>query len=180
MKSIFTVHAGEFITGDYLQRKYKGINIWIPTADTGIDLLLSDKRNKKTVSIQVKFSRDYLEAYENRYIEKVKACGWWTLNPDKIKKSNADFWVFVLHSYSKKPFDFVIIKPIVLYQKLKQIESSTGKYQHYLWVMRNKKCWATRGFTTKDKMMICQGKYRNKNRDFSEYLNNWQFLKKFI
>jgi hypothetical protein len=39
MRPIFTIHAGEFIVGEHLERKFKGLNIWVPTKDTGVDLL---------------------------------------------------------------------------------------------------------------------------------------------
>jgi hypothetical protein len=39
------------------------VNVWIPTKDTGVDLLVSDRKNKKAVSLQVKFSRDFLATH---------------------------------------------------------------------------------------------------------------------
>jgi len=53
MRTLFTIHAGEFIVGDYLERKYRNINLWVPSKDTGIDLLVTDKANKKAISLQV-------------------------------------------------------------------------------------------------------------------------------
>ena len=58
MKPLFTSHAGEFVVGEYIERKYPRVNVWVPTKDTGVDLLISGKKNKRVLSLQVKFSRD--------------------------------------------------------------------------------------------------------------------------
>ena len=55
MKPIFTIHAGEYLVASYIEQKFKRFNVWIPSKDTGIDLLITDSNNKKTVSLQVKF-----------------------------------------------------------------------------------------------------------------------------
>jgi hypothetical protein len=63
MRPIFTIHAGEFLVGEYLERTFKNVQIWVPAKDTCIDLLVSNSRNTKAVSFQVKFSRDFLTTY---------------------------------------------------------------------------------------------------------------------
>lgn len=47
MKSLLTIHVGEFIVGDYIEPTYQRVNVWVTTKDTGIDLLVSDRRNEK-------------------------------------------------------------------------------------------------------------------------------------
>lgn len=100
MKPIFSVHAGEYLTGSYIEQKFPNVNLWIPAKDTGIDLLVSDRPNRKTVSLQVKFSKDFLVTSKNwkapEFQHKLRACGWWTLNSEKLLCSHADYWVFVL------------------------------------------------------------------------------------
>jgi hypothetical protein len=59
MRPLFTVHAGEFLAGEYIERHFRNTNVWVPTKDTGTDLLVTDKKNQATVSLQVKFSRDF-------------------------------------------------------------------------------------------------------------------------
>jgi len=60
MRPIFTIHAGEFLVAEHIEKKFRDLNVWIPTKDTGIDLLVTNKKDQsKSVSIQVKFSRDY-------------------------------------------------------------------------------------------------------------------------
>lgn len=54
MKPLFTIHVGEFVAGDYIERTFRRVNVWVPTKDTGVDLLVSDRKNKKALSLQVK------------------------------------------------------------------------------------------------------------------------------
>ncbi len=65
MKPLFTIHAGEYLTGEYIEKKYPDWNVWIPSKDTGIDFLITNKQNKKSVSIQVKFSKDWNKLNDN-------------------------------------------------------------------------------------------------------------------
>ena len=97
MKPIFTIHEGEYLVATQIEEKFKNVNVWLPSKDTGIDLLLTDKSNKKMVSIQVKFSKDFnITHVEENLRKNIKGTGWWTLNKEKIKSSQADYWVFVL------------------------------------------------------------------------------------
>ena len=97
MKPLFTIHAGEYLTGEYIEKKYPDWNVWIPSKDTGIDFLITNKQNKKSVSIQVKFSKDW-----NKLNDNYTSSGWWSFNASKIDKSNADFWVLVIPSFLEK------------------------------------------------------------------------------
>ncbi len=177
MKPLFTIHAGEFVVGDFLERKFHNVNVWVPSRDTGIDLLVTDKKNKKTVSFQVKFSRDFLATHMPASFQKpLRACGWWSLNREKIAKSSADYWVFVLVGFERRSTDFVIIKPTKLLNRLDSIHTKAKTIQSYFWVTEKRKCWETRGLKKKEQIEIAQGQYSNKARDFSIYLNNWSPL----
>lgn len=177
MKPLFTIHAGEFVVGDFLERKFRDVNVWVPSKDTGIDLLVTDKNNKRTVSFQVKFSRDFLATQMPAIFQKpLRACGWWTLNRDKIAKSKADYWVFVLAGFERRSTDFVIIKPSELLRRLDLIHAKAKTIQSYLWVTEKNQCWEARGLKRKDQIGIAQGLYDNEIRDFSIYLNNWSSL----
>ena len=43
----------------HIEREFKK-NIWVATKDTGVDLLGTNQKNTKTISLQVKFSKDFL------------------------------------------------------------------------------------------------------------------------
>jgi hypothetical protein len=37
VKPVFTLHAGEALTGEHISRTVRGVNTWVPAKDTGID-----------------------------------------------------------------------------------------------------------------------------------------------
>jgi hypothetical protein len=49
-----------FLVASYIEQRFKDYLVWIPSRDSGVDLLLRDKDCRNAVSIQVKFSRDFL------------------------------------------------------------------------------------------------------------------------
>jgi hypothetical protein len=176
MKPLFTVHAGEFLVDNEIERKFRHVNVWIPAKDIGVDLLASDRTNKRTISIQVKFSRDYLVTHMKEMSQQgLRACGWWTPTRQKIESSLADYWIFVLVGFANRSTDFIIIKPTELLRRLSAIHGkSATKFQSYLWVTDQKMCWETRGLNAEHKSSITNGSYNDRNRNFTEYLNNWE------
>src|SRR4051812_16365639 len=104
MKPLFTIHAGEFLVDHEIESRFRRVNVWIPAKDTGVDLLVSNRDNTKTVSLQVKFSRDYLVTHiKNSALKRgLRACGWWTPTRQQIKKSRAQYWVFVLIGFANR------------------------------------------------------------------------------
>lgn len=178
MRPLFTIHAGEFVTGDYVARTFRSVNVWVPAKDTGVDLLVSDRKNKKTVSLQVKFSRDFLATHMAVVFQKpLRACGWWSLNRQKIVTSTADYWVFALVGFARRSTDFVIIKPNELLRRLDAIHGKPRTVQSYLWVTEKSRCWETRGLKRSDQLSIAQGQFKSDERDFTAYLNNWVPIK---
>ena len=176
MKLLFTIHAGEFLVGDYIERNFPRVNVWVPAKDTGVDLLVSGKKNKSVLSLQVKFSRDFLATHEPAVFRKpLRASGWWSLNRQKIAASPADYWIFVLVGFALRSFDFVIITPAELLRRLDAIHQGKPEvFQSYLWVTEKEKCWETRSLKRPDQLLIAQGKFKNnEERDFTDYLNNW-------
>lgn len=179
MKPIFSVHAGEYLAGSYIEEKFRHVNLWVPAKDTGIDLLVSDRANRKTVSLQVKFSKDFLATSRNwkapEFQQKLRACGWWTLNSDKLLRSPADYWVFVLPGFANKSVDYVVIPPRELSQRLRRIHHGQHRlWQVYLSVTRTDRCWETRDLSKHDRLLIAGDKYADSNRDLRKYLNGWK------
>lgn len=183
MKPLFTIHAGEYLVGSHIEQHLTDshgskVNVWIPSKDTGIDFLITDKNNKQTTSIQVKFSKDFLMTNGRpEYQEKLVSCGWWTLNRDKIINSPADYWVFVLHTFNATNMQYVILTPQQLLKRLDSIHPNVKSLQSYLWVTSNQECWETRGLKKKDtdKLVLQNGDIAV-DRDFTEHLNNWDII----
>jgi len=148
MKPLFTIHAGEYLVGSYIEQKFnRRVNVWIPSTDTGVDLLLSNRDSTRTASIQVKFSKDFLpmNAMLQDKDSRLKSCGWWTINREKLANSPAQFWVFVLLGFGTG-HDFGIICPKDLIERLGAIFGERpSTLQSYLWVTKQRKCWEARG-----------------------------------
>ena len=174
MKPIFTIHAGEYLVAATLEKKFRSYNIWLPSKDTGIDLLITNKTNTKMTSLQVKFSKDFSTTHtKEAFRPDIKGTGWWTLNKEKIKNSKADFWVFILYNLEKKNHDFVIIKPTELLNIFEKT-SRTEKIIHcYITVTKHNTVFETRGLNVSDNELICSKKFINPIRDLKKYLNSW-------
>jgi len=139
MRALFNVHAGEFLVGEHIQRNYKNVKVWLPAKDTGTDLLIASSNSKRSVSLQVKHSRDCLFSHvigKRADFRNLRACGWWTLSRSKIAKSKADYWVLVLRGYSTEVTDFVMIRPEELLRRFDKMGKKGEKLQCYLWVTR--------------------------------------------
>lgn len=178
MRPLFTIHAGEYLVGYHIEQKLTDpngnkVNVWVPSKDTGIDLLVTDKTNKKTTSLQVKSSKDFLSGRPESQGRSVSG-GWWTLNREGIRNSPADYWVFALHAFSEKKMQYVILTPQQLIKRLDSIHPTTKSLQIYLWVRSDGKCWETRGLKKKETdKLVLQGGDISKDRDFTKFLNNW-------
>jgi hypothetical protein len=176
MRPLFTVHSGEYLVGSHIEQQFKRVNVWVPSRDTGVDPLVSDRQNRHTVSLQVKFSKDYLVTHMGTVFQKnLRACGWWTINGDKLRKSPADFWVFVLLGFDRRTVDFVIIPPGELWHRLRSIHGSQKIIQSYLWTTEHPhRCWETRGLPRGEQLRIADGQFREPHRELTKWLNNWR------
>jgi hypothetical protein len=174
VKSLFTIHAGELLVGELIERKLRSVNIWVPAKDTGVDLLITDSNNRRAVSLQVKFSRDFLTVPSMMAFRgaRLKACGWWNIKREGLAKSKADYWVFVLLGFAHRTTDFVILKPAELLTKFDGIHGRVQTFRSYLWVT-DKGCWDARDLDRTERLEIAEGRYTEELLDFTAYLNQW-------
>jgi hypothetical protein len=179
MRPMFTVHMGEYLVGEHIERAYPRWHVWVPSKDTGVDLLVSNPRNRKTVLLQVKFSKDFNPTHSPPLTQgRIRATGWWTHDRAKIRQSPADFWVFVLPSLLEKETSFVILPPRELLKRFTAIHGQRGtKIHSYFRVTRSNRCWGTRGLGTDDQELVAFDRYQSRSRDFTTYLNHWKQLK---
>ena len=174
MRPLFTIHAGEYLVASEIERRFRRTNVWVPSRDTGVDLLVTDRRSRRALSLQVKFSKDFLATHmEPAFQKQLRACGWWTIDRSKLAKSLADYWVFVLQGFANRTVDFVIVPPRELARRLVSIHGRDRKVHTYLWVTEERRCWETRGIRKADQLLLAHGEYVNRKRDFTPWLNNW-------
>ena len=178
MRPIFTIHAGEYLVANEVERLFPHLRIWVPSKDTGIDLLVTDTNQNKLASLQVKFSKDHLATgMEPRATPEIKSGGWRTFKRDKLESSPADYWVLVLSEFTTRKFDFLIVPPQQLANRYARlINTETNNIQTYFWVTRNGKCWETRGLGKIDLANVCTDQLESESRDFTKYLNAWPFI----
>lgn len=193
MKPIFTIHAGEYLVGEYLEQRYgakKGWRIWTPSKDTGIDLLVTSADCRKTFSIQVKFSKSFPQSFE------CVASGWWLLKYNAIQNSKADCWVFVLPAWPRNTDEknatkalnvddcsFVVIEPKELLRRLNEIHPNVkkgGEYNVYLTKI-GKDVLETReiGRGVEENITKVQ-KDKDQPRNFTVFADNWKALEKAL
>jgi hypothetical protein len=138
---------------------------------------VTNKRNERATSLQVKFSKCFLTTVEDELRHGLTATGWWSFNREKLKKSTVDFWILALHSLFYKEVQFIIVKPSELLKKLEAIHGNARVYQCYFTVTKKKKCWETRGVSREERVLISANSYKSLMRDFSEHLNKWEKLR---
>ncbi|MBK8205298.1 MAG: hypothetical protein IPK87_00765 [Planctomycetes bacterium] len=177
MKPIFTIHEGEFLVGEHINRDKhlaKRFNVWVPTKDSGVDLLVTrKKRDGRPVGLQVKFSRSYW--FIKELAGKVQATSWFRLDPAKIRNSTADLWVFVIITLKHKQH-FVVIPTREL---AKRIPKKCGKrWDLYLWVYPGKKCYNMRDVCNEDRVAALDCGVKDRARDFTRWLENWDLLQR--
>jgi len=144
MRPIFTIHAGEYLVASHIESSFRRLNVWVPSKDTGVDLLVTDRSNRKALSLQVKFSKDFLLINTTAFLRKnLSSVGWWTINAEKLRMSTADLWVFVLMGIHTKEIQFVIIPPEKLLELFTNLHGRKKIWQIYLTVTKSKKCWET-------------------------------------
>jgi len=176
---MFTIHAGEYLVGEYIEANFERWNVWIPSKDTGIDLLVTDRENQKTVSLQVKFGKDFLPGKSAVLRNSFSCLSWFTLNWAKLNASQAEFWVFVLRGFTSNKPDFLVVPTAELRECMEKIHGHDNeKLQSYLSSTKSK-CWETRGLGNDAMLQIVNGTYANDKRDLSKYLNDagWDALK---
>jgi hypothetical protein len=175
MRALFTVHVGEYLVGSHIEKHYRHLSVWIPSRDTGVDLMVSDHKARSTASIQVKFSKDFLPTHMKAEFQKpLRACSWFRINRDKLRNSQAEFWVFVLSGFKKLTYDFVVVPRRDLLSRLSRIHKSEKQMVDiYLWITENGLCWDARGLKKGDRRKIADGVYGIRERNFTKWLNNW-------
>jgi hypothetical protein len=173
MKPLFTIHEGEFLVGDHINRQLgHKFDVWVPTKDSGVDLLVTRKRLRgKAVGLQVKFSRGF--NIREDMARHLIATSWFTLDPVKVRKSQADLWVFVILTL-KHEEHFVVIPTRELRKRMPR--GSDGKWNLYLWVFDDRSCYQVRDLGREETLDILHRGVRDRHRDFSQWLENWKLL----
>ena len=178
MKPIFTIHAGEYLVGNELEKQFPNWEVWIPSRDTGVDLLLRHPKSNTCKTIQVKFSKSWTETHTLEQFRKYfRTQGWWTLNRDKLEKSAADYWVLALYSFDNSKNDFLIFQKEQLVTLYKNLDRWDKKMiQTYFWTLKNGMALEGRSLKKDQIKELVQSEVIESSRDVTDHLNNWELL----
>ena len=168
---LFTIHAGEFVFAEHVEKHFAKLKIWIPTKDTGVDFLLTNEYFQKSISVQVKMSRDYRPQIAQTDFERsLKVRGWFRFDHKSLAESKADLWslILIFHERKSNPV-FINISPKELLERLILIHGEKLTYDLYPWVAEVKKsngtelfCIDGRGLNKQDKESFARGKFDSK------------------
>lgn len=175
MKPIFTIHEGEFLVGDYINRKFgHKYDVWVPAKDSGVDLLVTRKDGRgKSIRLQIKFSRSF-DVHEE-LTRHVLATSWYTLDPKKIRQSEADLWVFVFMTLRHERY-FVLIPTPELRRRIPP--GCRSKWNLYLWAYAHGACYQVRDLNLEGKVYAVRRGVKDPLQDFSKWFDNWRLLDK--
>ena len=173
MKPIFTIHEGEFLVGDYINRKLgHKYYVWVPTKDSGVDLLVTRKGGAgKSVGLQVKFSRSF-DVHEE-LTRHVLATSWYTLDPKKIRQSRADLWIFVFMTLRHERY-FVLVPTAELRKRIPR--DCGSKWNLYLWAYADGSCYQVRDLNLEGRLSAARRGVQNRDQDFSKWFESWSLL----
>lgn len=178
MTPIFTVHAGEYLVGSYLERELRNCRVWIPSKDTGIDMLLTNESCSRAVPLQIKYSRDYVESSPIDPISRsMTRSSFIRVQRRKIQTSAARYWIIVLHSFTSRSSRYVVVNPSEL---LKRIEAHHGRrdiYSLYFCVVGDAQCWEVRGLRRRQLRAALDAGAVTPSRDFSRFLDDWSKIR---
>lgn len=178
MRPIFTIHAGEYLAGAYIEKEFPHCRVWVPSKDTGIDLLITNQSCLKVVRLQVKFSKDFIPTHASDfYKNKIIVGTWFQFKKDAIVKSDADYWVLVMQAHSISRPQFLVIPPKELLKRIKQYHGDKNKYDLYFWVTNQNSCWETRSLNREDQKKTVDDTLKESERNFSKFLDAWEPLK---
>lgn len=175
MRPLFTIHAGEFLVGDYIKRRLSArFDVWVPGQDTGIDLLVTRKRRApsaaRPIALQIKFSRSFPGG--PRAPSRL-ASGWFKLTPSKILSSRADVWVFVVLDLRQRAY-FVLIPTRELRRRIPRARPPV--WHLYLTFYKGRTCIDTRDLSPREHPTPPDYAVKDARRDYSDYVENWSIL----
>jgi len=126
----------------------------------------------------VKYSRDFVPRMELALTQGLRAQGWSKYSRRKLRASTADLWVFALPSFERKETHYILIRPAELERRVSRFHGKADGVHYYLCVTEKSKCWDARDLSKTDRILIANHSYKNPERDFTQYLDNWKELER--
>ena len=144
-KNFWSLNPDEAVTTGILRNYLKdemGVFMPLDAQFKDIDLLVTNLKNKKSVTLQVKGSR----AYEPKKSETKRfgygSAGWFYLKAETIMQCQADYFVFLVYVLRDDPENgrrhtephIVVISTKELQKLCKNRTLSNGRYNFFIWI----------------------------------------------
>ncbi len=158
----------------HIERCFKHVDVSSPGRGTGVDLLLTDRRHRRAVGLQVKLS-NYVQFGRPEYEKRLRACGYWNIDRNKLHDSPADYWVLLLQGLAARSEDYVVVvPPAELWRRLQNRWPGGHRVHVFLWVTKDERCWDTLELSKDNVDRIFSSEYDEPEREYTEWLNNWK------
>lgn len=155
----------------------------LANAPTRSTLVLENPEWSRAKVIRCSPSRDYREygedLYGEEYTDRLIGSGYWTKTMEFYQ--GTDFGIFFLcpapPTMNGEP-TFIVVPSGILTERLQRIRKKAPqtRYDIYFWFTVTGKCWEARGLRRIDHDAIIRGTFRQDERNFTPFLNNWQPL----
>ena len=172
--------ASQYLVGTHLELVFRGCRVWVPSKDSGIDLLLTNASCSRTVPLQVKYSRDYVDSSPaDLAFAGITRSSFISVQRRKLKTSPARYWIIVLHSFVSKSPRFLIVTPRELLKRIEAHHGHQDTYRLYFCVIGETKCWELRCPVAEKRKALASGSIAP-SRDFSGFLDDWSRIRQNI
>jgi hypothetical protein len=167
----------------YIASNFPEKTVSEPTKDSGLDLLVTNQGNARTLKLKVHHSKDYVpqwttvEHVDLSVSKEFKAAGLFTPIRQQLDQSVADFWVLEL-SGSEDKYDYVLIPPGELSNRLGVLPDGSRKHFIYVWMTKRGRAWLGRDLNEHQRKSIAENKFEKEDRELTKYLNDWTPVRK--
>jgi len=131
-------------------------------------------QNRATVSLQVKFSKDFLVTHMRpEFQTRLRASGWWTINREKLASPQQTFGC---SSFRVRESEHGL--------RCRSAAGTPPSFERYPRCAQDgsdvhlsdtrPEMLGDTGLSVPDQFLVAKGEYRHRDRDLTQWLNNWE------
>jgi hypothetical protein len=174
VRNLWSLEPGECIVAEEVMKKLRGVEVYFPMHDVGIDLLLV--KGRKHVGIQVKESR-----YYTGYVWKKsghEGHSWHQIKKKILEKTgNVDFYVFLTylpsigsHKISRFENRFLVVPVEELRRRAKIKDPGKPGVYSFCFHFENNRVWDER----------ITAEIGDERANYSQFLDAWHLIKRAL
>lgn len=174
VRNLWSLEPGECIVAEEILDKLKGVEVFFPVHDVGVDLLVV--KGPKHVGIQVKESRYYTSrTWKSGHV----GHSWHQLKRLKFERSRGkiDFYVFLTylpilaeHKVSSFGYKFLIVSSSELERRIVVKDAGKKAIYSFCFHFQDKNVWDESVTATLDEPLT----------EYSQFLNAWDLIEKAL